>query len=482
MYLGLDLGTSALKAVLVDERHKVVASASEPLAIYRPRDGWSEQNPGDWIEATKHAVRLLARCHTTEIKRLRAIGLSGQMHGAVILDAKGKVIRPAILWNDVRAEQEAMALDTIPEVRNDTGNIVFPGFTAPKINWLRLHEPESYACMRKVLLPKDYLRLWLTGNAVTEMSDASGTSWLDVGKRCWSKRALDATGLNHDHMPSLIEGCAPSGQLRQVVAAELGLPENIVVAGGGGDNAATAIGMGVVDEGDGFLSLGTSGVLFAAIDSFRPNSDSAVHTFCHALPERWHHMGVILSAADSLKWLSSILNASPTELIMELGEKLRAPEPTRFLPYLGGERTPHNDACMRGAFVGLSHGSNRASLVHAVLEGVAFAFMDCQDALSKTGTNIQQCAVVGGGSQSVYWLKLISTVMGIPLSVVENGENAAAIGAARLAMIARGDISMNEKIGSQKVLELIEPDSAFSVAYSDAYCNFKALYPALSDR
>ena len=280
MFIGLDLGTSGLKGILVDERQAVVAEASAPLTVSRPAEGWSEQSPADWIAAAEQVLDALAA--TQKLDAVQGIGLSGQMHGATLLDAADEVIRPCILWNDTRAHLEAAELDGDPIFRRITGNIVFPGFTAPKLVWVRRNEPRLFDRVAQVLLPKDYLRLWLTGEHVAEMSDAAGTSWLDTGARDWSDGLLAATELSREIMPRLVEGSAVSGQLRPALAARWGLPRGVVVAGGGGDNAASGVGVGVVRAGEAFVSLGTSGVLFAANDGYRPAPETAVHTFCHA--------------------------------------------------------------------------------------------------------------------------------------------------------------------------------------------------------
>ncbi|MEL7127015.1 MAG: xylulokinase, partial [Pseudomonadota bacterium] len=298
MYLGLDLGTSGVKALLISDEQTVIGSATAPLQVTRPHPGWSEQDPDSWISATEAALRQLAGAY--DLSGVRGIGLSGQMHGATLLDAADTVLRPCILWNDTRSAAEAASMDANPIFRAQTGNIVFPGFTAPKLAWVKAHEPEIFAKTARVLLPKDYVRLWLTGEPVSEMSDAAGTSWLDVGARDWSDDLLAATDLGREHMPRLVEGSQPSGQLRDGVATPFGLRAGIPVAGGAGDNAASAVGVGVARPGEGFVSLGTSGVLFAAADGYAPDPATALHTFCHALPGQWHQMGVILAATDAL--------------------------------------------------------------------------------------------------------------------------------------------------------------------------------------
>lgn len=479
MYLGLDLGTSALKALLVDDAQRPVGAASAPLAVSRPRPGWAEQDPAGWIAAAESALDALRRAHPAALAAVRGIGLSGQMHGAVALDAGDAVLRPAILWNDTRAAAEAAALDADPVFRQLTGTIVFPGFTAPKLVWLARHEPDVFARIAGVLLPKDVLRLWLTGERVSEMSDASGTGWLDVGARGWSEALLDRSGMRVGQMPRLVEGTAVSGRLRGALAARWGMAGGVAVAGGAGDNAAAGCGVGVVAPGAAFVSLGTSGVLFAAADGFRPNAGSAVHTFCHALPGAWHQMGVILSASDALDWLAGIVGRDAAALGDALGDTLAAPAGTTFLPYLGGERTPHNDAAIRGAFVGLAHESDAAALTRAVLEGVGFAFRDSLEALAAAGTPVTRLTAVGGGARSDYWLKVLATALGVPVERPADGDFGAAFGAARLGMIAAEGADPAAVCTAPPVAATFAPEARLQPAFDDAYRRYRALYPAL---
>ncbi|MGY9045741.1 MAG: xylulokinase, partial [Rhodobacterales bacterium] len=341
LYIGLDLGTSSLKGIVMDESQAIIAEASSALTVQRLHDSWSEQDPASWLTAADAVMTALAS--QVSLDGVAGIGLSGHMHGATLLGADDAVLRPCILWNDTRSAKQAAALDADPQFRALTGNIVFPGFTAPKLVWVQENEPETFAKVAKVLLPKDYLRLWLAGDHVAEMSDAAGTSWLDTGARDWSDDLLAATQLSRDHMPRLVEGSEVSGTLRDELAAKWGLPKGIVIAGGGGDNAASAVGVGVVKPGEAFVSLGTSGVLFASSAAYQPEAASAVHTFCHALPETWHQMGVILAAADAMNWFAGTVGQKSDALTGALGD-LQAPGRTLFLPYLGGERTPHNNA------------------------------------------------------------------------------------------------------------------------------------------
>lgn len=472
MFIGLDLGTSGLKAVLVDQGGALLAEATAPLSASRPHDGWSEQAPADWLAACDSAVRGLE----ADLSGVRALGLSGQMHGATLLDAAHRPLRPCILWNDTRSHAEAARLDADPRFRAVTGNIVFPGFTAPKLAWVAAHEPDLFARVALVLLPKDYLRLHLTGEAVAEMSDASGTSWLDVGRRDWDDALLAATGLSRAQMPRLVEGSEPSGRLRDDLAAAWGLPRGVVVAGGGGDNAASAVGVGVVRAGEAFVSLGTSGVLFAATDGFRPDAASAVHTFCHALPGTWHQMGVILAAADALNWWARLAGEDAAALTGRLGD-LRAPGRALFLPYLGGERTPHNDAAARAQLLHLDHAADRDAVTRAVLEGVAFALRDSLDALAGTGTRIERLIGVGGGTRSLYWLRAVATALGLPIEVPVAGDFGGAFGAARLAMMALG--APPSIAVAPPIARVVEPDPALIPAFAASHARFRAAYAAL---
>ncbi len=479
MYLGLDLGTSGVKAMLIDGNQKIIGSANGGLDVSRPHPGWSEQDPAHWIRATEEAVAGLKAAHPKELAAVRGIGLSGQMHGATLLDADDKVLRPCILWNDTRSHQEAAALDADPRFRALTGNIVFPGFTAPKLAWVARHEPEIFAKVRWVLLPKDYLRLWLTGEHMSEMSDSAGTSWLDTGKRKWSSELLAATNLDEKQMPTLVEGTEVAGKLRGELASKWGIDGDAVVAGGAGDNAASACGMGTVRDGAAFVSLGTSGVLFAANGSYLPKPESAVHAFCHALPNTWHQMGVILSATDALNWHSNVTGKSAAELTAELGETLKAPTSVTFLPYLSGERTPHNDATIRGAFIGLGHESGRVVLTQAVLEGVAFAIRDNLEALRSAGTDIARVTAIGGGSRSRYWLASIATALGVPVDLPADGDFGAAFGAARLGLIAATGADPVAVCTPPQTAGTIDPVASLTDAYADAYKRYRAVYPAV---
>lgn len=479
MFLGLDLGTSGLRATLVGPQGEIVASAEASHPVSHPHPGWSEQDPQSWVAACEAALGRLKQDYPKELAVLRGIGLSGQMHGATLLGADDRVLRPCILWNDTRAHDEAAALDATPGVRETSGNIVFPGFTAPKLMWVKAHEPEIFAKTAKVLLPKDYLRLWLTGGHVSEMSDAAGTAWLDVGARAWSDMLLEAGGMTRAQMPDLVEGSEPSGTLRPELAEAWGVPRGVIVVGGGGDNAAAACGVGALREGDGFVSLGTSGVLLAAKDSFAPAPETAVHTFCHAIPGTWYQMGVILSATDSLNWLAGITGQSAGVLSGELGETISGPGGLRFLPYLSGERTPHNDSAIRGAFVGLDIGAGRAALTQAVMEGVAYALRDNLEALKSTGTRLDRLLAIGGGAASPYWVEMLATLFDLPIDLPEKGDFGAALGAARLAMVGVTGARPEDVMTPPPVARTIAPRSDLTDRYAEGYAAFRQLYPAI---
>ena len=474
MYIGLDLGTSGLKGILIDADQKVLAEATAPLTVQRPHDGWSEQSPDSWITA---AEAVLDKLSAHGLGAVRGIGLSGHMHGATLLDAADDVLRPCILWNDTRSHVEAAEMDGDPLFRRVTGNIVFPGFTAPKLAWVQKHEPALWAKVAKVLLPKDYLRLWLTGDHVGEMSDAAGTAWFDTGRRDWSEDLLSATGLTRAQMPRLVEGSAVSGQLRSELASRWSLPAGVVVAGGGGDNAAAGVGVGVVKAGQAFVSLGTSGVLFAANNGYQPDPATAVHTFCHALPNTWHQMGVVLAATDALNWYAGLVGQSAGTLTGELGA-LQSPGKALFLPYLGGERTPLNDAAIRGAFLGLEHQTDRAAGTRAVLEGVTFAFRDSRDALAATGTKLESLLAVGGGAKSDYWLKAIATALDCPVLVPAAGDFGGALGAARLGMMAATGAGA-EIATMPPIARTIDPDPKLTAAFDVGHARYRAAVAAI---
>ena len=444
-WLGIDAGTSSVKALLVDDAQRVLAEGSAPLDVQRPHPLWSEQDPADWWQAAEAAVGQVRAAAPDGWAGLDGIGLSGQQHGAVLLDGAGHVLRPAILWNDGRAFAECEELERrVPDFRTRASNRAMPGFTAPKLLWVERHEPGIFARTRTVLLPKDWVRLRLTGELVGDMSDSSGTLWLDVGARDWDDVLLAACGLTRAHMPRLVEGSAPSGLLRPELAAAWGLSgRRVVVAGGAGDNAASAVGIGAVAPGEGFLSLGTSGVVFAATDRLVARPERTLHAFCHALPGQWHVMSVALTASSALSWLAGVLGQADIGALLGRVEAAAADPAWRraaplFLPYLTGERTPHNDPDAAAMFAGLRPDHGAEALAYAVLEGVAFALADGLDVVREAGVQLQSCALVGGGSRSRFWAGLLADTLRLPLQRPRDGVLGASLGAARLAMLAGG--------------------------------------------
>ena len=483
MFLGLDIGTSGVKAVLVNEFQQLVAQANAPLAVSRPQPDWSEQDPESWWQACVNVLAQLRKSCATRMKQVEAIGLSGQMHGATLLDRHGRVLRPAILWNDGRSADQCVTLEKrAPELRNITGNMAMPGFTAPKLLWLAAYEPELFKQVHKVLLPKDYIRYRLSGSFGSDMSDAAGTLWLDVGGRKWSESMLDACDLKLEQMPDLYEGSEASAELSAEAAQVLGLPAGIAIAGGGGDNACGAVGIGAVQAGQSFISLGTSGVYFVANAAFSPNPDRGMHAFCHALPNTWHQMGVMLSAASCLDWVVKLTGAiSVDKLIDEISVLQPKPATTLFLPYLCGERTPHNDPNARGVFFGLSHETTRAELGRSVLEGIAFAFADAQQALLQGGANIGRTAVIGGGSRSQLWGEILASVLNRPLDYLADGEYGPAFGASRLARLARTGESAAKVCTAPAITHTQLPNEQWLDHYNGQLARYRGLYIALRD-
>jgi len=480
MYLGIDVGTSSVKLLLLDEHDRVRAEADAPLQVERPRPLWSEQHPEAWWQAVEVAVDALRAEAPQALAALEAVGLSGQMHGATLLGDDDRPLRPAILWNDGRSAAQCRELERrVPESRSLTGNLAMPGFTAPKLLWVRDHEPEVFGRVRRVLLPKDYVRLRMTGDHATDLSDASGTLWVDVARRRWSPELLEACDLDTSAMPKLYEGPEVTGRLRAEVAERWGCARVPVVAGGG-DNAAGAVGAGVGEPGCAFLSLGTSGVYFVAGDAFRPDAERAVHAFCHALPERWHQMSVLLSAASCLSWVTRLTHArDEAALLAEIEAQGENAGRLLFLPYLSGERTPHNDPDATGVFVGLGHSTDRAQLGRAVLEGVAFAFADAERVLRASGARIDRVSVIGGGARSRLWGRILASVLDRPLVYRLGGEVGPARGAARLARLGTSEAAVADVCVELPEDFVAEPDPGQVDHYADRIERFRSLYGAL---
>ena len=482
MYLGIDLGTSELKLVLLDRQHRLVASVGERLTVQRPAPLHSEQSPADWWDAMARAMARLQAGQAAALAQVRAIGLSGQMHGAVLMDAAGEVLRPAILWNDGRSGAECTELEAAcPRLHAIAGNLAMPGFTAPKLLWVRRHEPEVFAKTATVLLPKDWLRFMLTGERVGEMSDAAGTLWLDVAERRWSAEVLAACGLTEAQMPRLVEGSEASGTLRPELAARWGLPAGVIVAGGGGDNAASAVGIGAVRPGEGFVSLGTSGVIFLTSDRFRPNPASAMHAFCHALPGTWHQMSVMLSAANGLRWVTHLVGAASEGALLEQVAQLTPQQRERaplFLPYLNGERTPHNNPHAQGSFFGLTNEHDAAALGWSVIEGVTFGLLDGWHALGVQPGEVAGLTLVGGGARSGLWAQLLADAIGVPMVTRHGGEAGGALGAARLAWLADGG-TLDQVCPAPEIAATFSPDPAETARLAARHVRFRALYRAV---
>lgn len=478
MYLGIDIGTSGVKAVIVDDAGAVLTDGHARLTVQRPEPLHSEQNASDWWEATNSAVMALDAKYR---KAVKAVGLTGQMHGATLIGDDGKALRPAILWNDGRSAAECVTLEeNVPDLRQITGNCAMPGFTAPKLLWVKSNEPDVFAKIDKVLLPKDYVRLRMTGDFASDMSDSAGTLWLDTKNRRWSDTVLSATGLTTEHMPQLYEGTNVTGRLRAELAEAWGMGRVEVVAGGG-DNAAGAVGSGVVGRGEGFLSLGTSGVIFLADDSYRPHPDGGIHTFCHALPNRWHQMAVMLSAASAVDWVAGICGFdNPASLYGAAEAAARLSRGEMFLPYLSGERTPHNNPAAQGVFFGLTHATGQAEMAQAALEGVAFGLADGVQALRDSGAEIKTLSVIGGGSKSAYWGKILASVFDIPLIYRDSGSVGPAYGAARLARLGVTAEAVEDVCKPPAIKNIIEPDAIMRDHFEDRLALFRSLYASLS--
>lgn len=461
MFIGIDLGTSGVKVVLLDRDGALQASAFAGLSVSHAQPRWSEQDPEQWWQATLAAMdQLMRQVVQSGIAptAIEAIGLSGQMHGATLLDAQGQVLRPAILWNDGRSDAECTELEGLTDCHAITGNLAMPGFTAPKLMWLRRYEPEVFARIDKVLLPKDYLRYRLSGEFVTDPSDAAGTLWLDVPGRCWSPVMLAACGLDEAQMPCVVEGTRVSGHLRGELAQRWSIGE-VPIAAGAGDNAAGAIGMGVVRPGQAMLSLGTSGVFFSVSEGFRARPQQAVHSFCHALPKTWHVMSVMLSAASCLDMAARWGGYDDVGSMFAAAQA--APMDARrpwFLPYLSGERTPHNDAHATGLFHGLTSRTRREDMVHAVLEGVGLGLLDGIEAVRAAGVDTGPISVIGGGTRSLYWVQMLADIIGRPLQLHSGGEVGPALGAARLARMAvDGDDDPSAACPQPPLLQMLAP-------------------------
>lgn len=480
MYIGIDLGTSGVKAILLSEEGTLLATQTESLTVSRPHPLWSEQDPLQWWAATDRAMKMLARQHA--LQGVKAIGLTGQMHGATLLDNQQNILRPAILWNDGRCAAECAQLEqAVPASRKITGNLMMPGFTAPKLLWVKNHEPEIFRQIDKVLLPKDYLRLCMTGDYASDMSDAAGTMWLDVARRDWSDELLAACGLTRDNMPALYEGNEITGQLHAGLADAWQMPVVPVIAGGG-DNAAGAVGVGMVDAGQAMLSLGTSGVYFAVSEGFLSKPESAVHSFCHALPERWHLMSVMLSAASCLDWAAKLTGQPSVPALLAAAEQADDTAGALwFLPYLSGERTPHNNPAAKGVFFGLTHQHGPAELARAVLEGVGYALADGMDVVHSCGLSPESITLIGGGARSPYWRQMLADISGQVLDYRTGGDVGPALGAARLAQVALNPhVPLSALLPQLPLEQRHHPDVTRNRQYAARRETFRQIYRQLA--
>lgn len=482
LYIGIDLGTSAVKLLLMDADGTVINIVSREYPLYFPKPGWSEQKPEDWYQETMAGLKELLQGFDT--KQVAGISFGGQMHGLVILDEKDEVIRPAILWNDGRTTEECDYLNQVigkDKLSEYTANISFTGFTAPKILWVKKNEPEHFARIKKIMLPKDYIAYKLTGMHCTDVSDASGMLLLDVKKRCWSKEMCQICGITEEMLPELYESYECVGTIKPEIAKELSLPDTVKVAAGAGDNAAAAVATGTVGDGKCNISLGTSGTIFISSAKFGVDKNNALHAFCDA-NGAYHLMGCMLSAASCNKWwMDEIIRtkdyAAEQKNITKLGENH-----VYYLPYLMGERSPYNDPDARATFIGMTMDTTREDMTQAVLEGVAFALRDSFEVARSLGITIGRTKICGGGAKSPLWKKIIANVLNISVDVLET-EEGPSLGGAMLAAVACGEYASVEQAAAKivKVVDTVEPDPALAAKYEARYQQFKQIYPACKE-
>ena len=483
-FIGADLGTSALKLLLVGGDGSICKTVSREYPVHFPNPGWSEQDPQRWWEALVSGIQELI--DGVDPEDIRGIGTGGQMHGLVILDSDDQVIRPAILWNDGRTDRQTNYLNEVvgkSVLSEQTANIAFAGFTAPKILWLQEQEPENFARIRKIMLPKDYLNYMLTGVHCTDYSDASGMLLLDVKNRCWSEKMLSVCGITKEQMPQLFESYEVVGKLMPQVAEQLGLSADTLVVAGAGDNAAAAVGTGTVSQGRCNISLGTSGTVFVASDGFAMDKSNALHAFCHA-DGNYHIMGCILSAASCNQWFCRDIlgNTDYAALQQDITEDMLGRNDVYFLPYLMGERSPLNDTDARGTFTGLRMDTSRADMVQAVLEGVSFAIRDNIEVAKAQGIQVSSSTLCGGGAASGLWQQILCNVLNIPLEIPQT-EQGPGYGAAMLAMVGAGKFNSVRECADnfRKIRKTLYPDSALAARYEERYQKFGKIYPAMRD-
>ena len=483
MFIGIDLGTSSLKTVLINDSQKIIGHSSQPLKISNPYDGYYEQDPKSWFDATTRCFDDLKNNYSKEFRSVKAIGISGQMHGATLVDKKGNILRPCILWNDTRSFKECALMEkNYPLLRKETGNLAMPGFTAPKLLWIKENEKEIYKNIYKILLPKDYLRFRLTNSYHTDMSDASGTLWLNVKDRKWSDNLLELTGLNASFMPTLVEGSEPTEYLSNDIKNKFGFLNRIIVAGGAGDQAAGAIGSGVIENKQSMISLGTSGVYFSPTKEFFPNTNDAVHSFCHCIPDTWHHMSVMLSATNCLNWISNLNNIKISDSILKakyfFENDFKINSTPYFLPYLSGERTPHNNPYLRGSFHMINTSTSFESMIYSVIEGISFGIKDGFEAVHSVSQKSEDIYFIGGGSKSDFWGDFISSTLNQEIIVGEDSEFGPALGVARLSMIATNEYKNSEIISNMKLIRKNKPSEDTSQILNERYNKWKLIVDA----
>ena len=479
MYLGIDLGTSSMKCLTIGEDQEIIQSvSSDDIPLSNPHSGWSEQDPSSWIFALEKCLKRLSE--KVSLNNIKAISFSGHMHGATCLDSNNNIIRPCILWNDTRSHKECLEIMKDTSVMDIAGNIAMPGFTAPKILWLKNNEPANFQLIDKVLLPKDYLRFYLTGEFHSDLSDASGTYWLDVEKRDWSQKLLESSSMKLSQMPKLCEGTDQTGFIKKDIADKYGLNSKCKVYGGAGDNAAAAVGLGLIDEGDVSLSLGTSGVIFGSTNKFLKNYNDAIHSFCHSIPNTWHLMSVMLSCTSNINWFIKAFDSSLQEITDQLNVSIQSLDVIKnapyYLPYLTGERTPINNPHVRASFHNMGIETNRSSLIYSLIEGITFGLNDNYQALAKTGIKLNNVFVIGGGSQNESWIKLLASTLERDLAITEASDAMAAFGAARLAFLGFNNHQPRDVLSSPLVKRTISKDSNLTNILQERFINWKKFY------
>jgi len=478
MYLGLDLGTSSLKSLVIDDKQKILYSYSSDIELSTPKSGWSEQEPIDWIKALDFCLKGLSK--SINLEKIQAISFSGHMHGATCIDKNDQVLRPCILWNDTRSHQECTEILANPLVMDIAGNIVMPGFTAPKLVWLMKNEPQVFEKIAKVLLPKDYLRFYLTGEYYSDLSDASGTYWLDVGKREWSKKLLEVSHMSLNQMPHLCEGTDQTGLIKKSIAEKYGFNKSCKVYGGAGDNAAAAIGLGLYLEGNASLSLGTSGVIFGSTKKFLKNYNDAIHSFCHCIPNTWHLMSVMLSCTSNVNWFIKNFHSSLEEITNELNQVMKNKNLIQnspfYLPYLSGERTPINDPHVRASFHSFGIETTRSEIVYSLIEGISLGMYDNFQALVKSGITLDNIYVIGGGSKNEAWVELLASAFDRDLIISDASDSMAAYGAARLAFMGYNNMTADQALSLPNISKVIKKNKELNKILGERFPIWKGFY------